>query len=137
MAGKYTLVIIVLAMALILPACADNEGTQTTSPTATTPTTPTSTPNTTTPENVPGKLDMKVGQKWEFTYLAGTTSYGFNEYEVIKKEIYEGDERYFFQAKLNLESSSACKPTTFDTTYRASSSGEPVFYDKSGKIGNG
>lgn len=86
---------------------------------------------------VPEKISYDVGESWKYTFYTSETEFGFNTYEVIKKGTPEGRTVYTFESQLNLESSSACKPTNFDTTYRVDSSGMPERFDMSGKIGKG
>lgn len=85
----------------------------------------------------PQEIGYDVGQAWEYTFYDSGTEFGFNTYEVIKKETPEGRTVYTFESQLNLESSSACKPTKFDTTYRVDGFGMPERFDMSGKIGSG
>ena len=130
------LLTISLVLAIVVFACDENgDGSPTLSQTPTTPT-ETAAP-TETVDIEPPELEYEVGQKWEFTYYDSGTKYGSNTYELVRKGTPEGETVYIFESHLKLESSSACKPTTFDTTYHVSSYGIPVTYNMSGTIGKG
>jgi hypothetical protein len=124
---KLLVVFLFPLMLLPLLACSDNEDTA--SPVSITPT-----ESADEPEAV---LDYKVGDTWEFAYYDSGTKYGSNTYEVVRMGTPAGRTVYIIESHLKLESSSACKPTQFDTTYHVASDGSPVKLNMSGKIGKG
>ena len=99
------------------------------------------TPVTSAPTETNGvqfqEIEYDIGDKWEFAYYDSGTKYGSNTYEVVRKGTPEGKTVYIFESHLKYELTSACKPTTFDTTYHVSSTGIPQSYNMSGKIGKG
>jgi len=110
---------------LVILACSESE--ETITPAAV----------TNTPDYIPEEIEYDIGEKWKFTYYESGTEFGFNTYQVVRKGTPAGKTVYTFDSQLKLESSSSCKPTKFDTTYRLDSYGTPIRFDMSGRIGTG
>ena len=83
------------------------------------------------------QLDYPQGQRWLYSYFVDEQEYGTYEYEVTNVQLLDGNTLYTVKSDLNLKSSSACKPTLFETTYVLTSQGTPVKYSSSGRIGSG
>jgi len=134
------LLIAMLIMILVLPACDDNDTTPPETAPTTSPTMPTSSPTPTVSTPTPdengamGELELATGERWKFLfYEENGTEFGSNEYEVVS----EGTGEYTIESHLNLKSSSTCKPTTADTTYTLDRDARPVAYNLSASIGSG
>ncbi len=126
---------LLIIVAPILAGCVENNGIATPPPT-TTPAATASPEPTNIPE-VPPQLTFQQGQRWLFGYFVEEQEFGSYEYEITNVQLLEGNTLYTVKSDLNLKSSSACKPTLFETTYVLTSQGTPVKYSSSGRIGSG
>ena len=126
---------VLVIVAPILAGCVDNNGTATAPPT--TSPAATASPEPTIVPDVRPQLAFQQGQRWLFSYFVEEQEFGSYEYEITNVQSLEGNTLYTLQSDLNLKSSSACKPTLFETTYVLTSQGTPVKYSSSGRIGSG